>query len=50
MLKRSTDKDYESLMMELMKIGLDNSLNAKRGHGWDRNDWVWVIGFRRIEL
>lgn len=31
-------------------IDLWNSLNAKRGFGWDVNPWVWVIGFRRIEL
>ncbi len=24
-------------------------LNAKRGYGWDKNPWVWVIGFERIE-
>lgn len=23
--------------------------NAKRGHGWDSNTWVWVIEFERIE-
>ena len=22
-----------------------NALNAKRGHGWDTNPWVWVIEF-----
>lgn len=22
-----------------------NSINAKRGHGWDENDWVWAITF-----
>jgi hypothetical protein len=22
-----------------------DSLNAKRGYGWDTNPWVWVIGF-----
>ena len=28
--------------------GLWDSLNAKRGYGWDANNWVWVISFRRI--
>jgi hypothetical protein len=22
-----------------------DSLNAKRGHGWDTNPWVWVVEF-----
>jgi len=26
-----------------------NSINAKRGYGWDSNPWVWVISFERIE-
>jgi hypothetical protein len=25
-----------------------NSLNAKRGYGWESNCWVWVISFRRL--
>ena len=25
-----------------------NSLNAKRGYGWETNCWVWVITFRRL--
>jgi hypothetical protein len=23
-------------------------LNAKRGHGWDTNPWVWALTFRRL--
>ena len=26
-----------------------DSINAKRGYGWDMNPWVWVIKFRRVE-
>jgi hypothetical protein len=25
-----------------------DSLNAKRGYGWDVNPWLWVIGFKRL--
>jgi len=24
-------------------------INAKRGYGWDKNPWVWVIKFNRIK-
>ena len=26
-----------------------DSINAKRGYGWDLNPWVWVIEFERAE-
>ena len=26
-----------------------DSLNAKRGYGWDKSPWVWVIEFERSE-
>lgn len=29
--------------------GLWDSINAKRGYGWDANPWVWVVEFERIE-
>ena len=30
-------------------IPLWDSINAKRGYGWDKNPWVWAISFERIE-
>lgn len=27
-----------------------DSLNAKRGYGWDKNSWIWVIEFIRLAL
>lgn len=27
-----------------------DSTNAKSGHGWDANDWVWAVSFKRVEL
>lgn len=25
-----------------------DSINAKRGYGWDNNPWVWVVGFEVV--
>lgn len=36
----------------LAQIGFStlwNSINAKRGYGWEANPWVWVVCFERIE-
>ena len=30
-------------------IELWDSINKKRGYGWDKNPWVWVIKFHRID-
>ena len=27
-----------------------DSINAKRGFGWDSNPWVWVVNFERLPL
>jgi len=37
---------------ELMRDwkALWDGLNAKRGYGWDANPWVWVIGFKVLEV
>ncbi len=29
--------------------GLWDSINARRGHPWSANDWVWAITFERIK-
>lgn len=26
-----------------------DSINAKRGFGWDKNPWVWVLTFRKAD-
>ena len=26
-----------------------DSINAKRGYGWETNCWVWVLEFKRVE-
>lgn len=26
-----------------------DSINAKNGHGWEANDWVWVVEFKQVE-
>jgi hypothetical protein len=27
-----------------------NSINAKRGYGWDKNPWVWAISYKKLEV
>jgi len=47
---RGIDRDGPCIASALMYIDdfqkLWDSINAKRGFGWDANPWVWVIGFR----
>lgn len=26
-----------------------DSINAAKGHGWDKNEWVWAYGLKRVE-
>lgn len=26
-----------------------DSINKKRGYGWDEDPWVWVVGFKRVK-
>jgi hypothetical protein len=30
-------------------VKLWDTINAKRGHGWETNPWVWAVSFRRIK-
>lgn len=39
--------NYRAPLMEFRRLW--DSLNAKRGYGWDKNPWVWVIEFYRIK-
>ena len=51
MLCAADDQD-EPIRDRLLKLCwryLWDSINAKRGYGWDKNPWVWVIEFERLE-
>ncbi len=37
---------YDSLARQFRDLW--DSLNAKRGYGWDVNPWVWVIDFKAV--
>lgn len=48
------DKDCENEEQKLKSalvsfLELWDSINEKRGYGWDTNCWVWVISFRRLK-
>jgi hypothetical protein len=47
-----SDGQAAELCEKVMKqrwIDLWNSINEKRGYGWDVNPWVWVVSFERVE-
>jgi hypothetical protein len=43
------DADETLAARQLFEI-LWDSINAKRGYGWNANPWVWVIEFRLIDV
>lgn len=42
----TSDSIYDNAKALFMRLW--DSINAKRGYGWDKNPWVWVIEFERI--
>ena len=43
-----TERGWEAYTRQVYSL-LWNSINAKRGYGWEKNHWVWVISFKRID-
>lgn len=43
------EKGGEPLQARSPFRDLWDSINAKRGFGWDVNPWVWVVSFRKLE-
>ena len=41
-------QDLDHLRYRAGFQSLWDSINAKRGYGWDANPWVWVLTFRRV--
>jgi hypothetical protein len=44
----NTPMEKATLNIEQFEL-LWDSLNAKRGYGWDTNPWVWVYTFERCD-
>ena len=40
---------YDTKLFEWF-TGIWDSVNAKRGFGWDANPWVWIIEFKRVRV
>lgn len=45
-----TRPNYEEIPARYYFWEFWDSLNAKRGYGWDANPWVWPISFRLMEV
>lgn len=41
---------FDALAARAKFISLWDSLNLKRGYGWDANPWVWVTEFERANI
>lgn len=44
----ASETGYETEMRGQFR-DLWDSINLKRGYGWDTSPWVWVVEFRRVE-
>lgn len=47
--QRGTDSLAYGIAMAEAWRDLWDSINAKRGYGWDVNPWVWVVEFEKVE-
>lgn len=36
-----------TMCRDILFVNMWNSTNLKRGHGWDKNNWVWVTEFEK---
>lgn len=45
----SGEFDEKETIPRALYRDLWDSINAKRGFGWDVNPWVWVIEFKRLQ-
>lgn len=43
-----TNREYQDRASYWFK-NLWDSINSKKGFGWDKNPWVWAIEFKRLE-
>lgn len=48
--EQANEQWYDGPHPESVFANLWDSLNAKRGYGWDVNPWVWVIEFKPLAL
>ena len=46
-ITKEIDEVSYDMVMKFRKLW--DSINAKRGYGWDENPWVWMIDFTRID-